>query len=473
MNTATQLSGDVAMSDSHSTTLPLPDKPAKPSPDFPLFPHATRRWAKKIKGKMHYFGRWDDPEGALSEYRAFLSGAPRSKPSRPAGDKPSKPYPDFPLFPHATKRWAKKIRGQLHYFGPWDDWRAALDNYEKQKDALHSGRTPRADPDTFTVKDVANSFLRAKEEAVKAGELSRRTWLDYKSIMEMMCKGMGARRLVSDLEPADFAALKSKLARRNGPHRMCTIIQVVRCTFKHAYESGKIDHPMRFGPAFKRTSKKVLRLHRAKQGAKLFTAEEVRRLIGAAGPAMRAMILLGINAGFGNADCGTLPRTAVDLDGGIIDFPRPKTGIPRRCVLWPETIEAIRDFLAERPAPKRAEDAGLVFITKYGLAWNKEDNAGPVTQEMRKLLTRLGINGHRNFYTLRHTFWTTGDEAKDQPAVDFIMGHEVAHMSSVYRETISDGRLRAVADHVRKWLFPSLSFLAAATELDADPGAAV
>jgi integrase len=374
----------------------------------------------------------------------------------PSG-KPAKPYPEFPLFPHATKRWAKKIRGQLHYFGPWDDWKAALDNYEKQKDALHSGRTPRADPATLTVKNVANRFLKAKEEAMNAGELSRRTWLDYNAIMEMFLRGIGSRRSVVDLEPSDFAALKNKLAKRNGPHRMCTIIQVIRCAFKHAYESGLLDKPMRFGPEFKRTSKKTLRLHRAKQGAKLFTANEVRRLIDAAGPSMRAMILLGINCGFGNADCGTLPLFAVDLKAGMIAYPRPKTGIPRRCALWPETIAALCDALANRPEPKHEEHAGLVFITKYGLSWSKDDSVGPLTWEMRKLLNRLGIDGHRNFYTLRHTFRTVADESKDQPAVDFIMGHEVAHMSSVYRETISDERLRAVAEHVRRWLFPSMS----------------
>jgi integrase len=182
-------------------------------------------------------------------------------------------------------------------------------------------------------------------------------------------------------------------------------------------------------------------------------------MIDAATPSLRAMVLLGINAGMGNADCATLPLSALDLDKGWLDYPRPKTGVARRCWLWPETVETLRAVLAKRHQPKDATNADLVFVTKYGESWGKITSGGPITKETRKLLRELGINGHRNFYTLRHTFRTVADESKDQPAVDFIMGHEVPHISAVYRETISDVRLRAVTDHVRKWLFPSQAFV--------------
>jgi hypothetical protein len=139
----------------------------------------------------------------------------------------------------------------------------------------------------------------------------------------------------------------------------------------------------------------------------------------------------------------------------MIDFPRPKTGIARRCSLWPETVAALRDALTKRPEPKSEGDAGLFFVTKYGLSWYKDTPDSPLSKETAKLLKVLGVNGRRGlgFYTLRHTFRTVADEAKDQPAVDFIMGHVDASMGGHYRERIDDSRLRAVVEHVRTWLF--------------------
>jgi integrase len=124
--------------------------------------------------------------------------------------------------------------------------------------------------------------------------------------------------------------------------------------------------------------------------------------------------------------------------------------------LWPETVAALREALADRPAPKNPAQAGLVFLTHRGDSWHTGTTDGPLSREAGKLLRRLGLDGRKGlgFYTLRHTFRTVADEAKDQPAADYIMGHEVPHMSSVYRETISDERLKAVTDHVRAWLFP-------------------
>jgi integrase len=444
------------MSEFHSTPPADAGKPAKPYPDFPLTAHAAGYWCKKIKDKVHYFGRWDDPEGALREYQDFVAGklpAKRDRRKREQPGKPAKPYPEFPLTAHPVGQWCKKIRGKLHYFGPWDDPDGALKKYLDQKETLHAGRKPRPETDGLTVKELVNVYLNDKQTLVDDGELSPLTWADYKRVADELVSHVGKRRIVADLDPEDFAGLRTKMAKKWGPHRLKKSIQYVRSIFKHGHERGLLDRPMLFGPGFKPPSMKTLRLHRARQGLKLFSAEEIRTLLAAAGTPLKAMLLLGINCGFGNADCGNLSFAVLDLDRGWVDYPRPKTGIPRRCPLWSETIEAIREALARRPKPKKDEYAGLVFITKYGGSWSKDVADSPITKETRKLLDALGMNGHRNFYTLRHTFRTVADESKDQPAVDFVMGHEVPHMSSVYRETISDARLKAVADHVHAWLF--------------------
>ena len=122
---------------------------------------------------------------------------------------------------------------------------------------------------------------------------------------------------------------------------MRDFVQRIRSVFKFGFDVGLMGTPMRLGPGFVRPSKKTIRLERPRKGPRMFEASELREILDAATQPLKAMILLGVNCGFGNADCGTLPLAALDLTGGWVNYHRPKTGITRRCPLWPETVEAL------------------------------------------------------------------------------------------------------------------------------------
>jgi hypothetical protein len=48
-----------------------------------------------------------------------MSQSSGSRRARKAVERPKKPYDKFPLTPHPNGSWVKKIRGRLHYFGKW------------------------------------------------------------------------------------------------------------------------------------------------------------------------------------------------------------------------------------------------------------------------------------------------------------------------------------------------------------------
>ena len=381
------------------------------------------------------------------------------------------------MSPHPSGKWQKKIRGKIFYFGSWakhvngkltrvegDGWQDALELYKAQADDLHAGRTPRVNSDGLTVAELCNRFLTAKQRQYEAGEIGARMYKpgpkpelatgEYKATTDRLITTFGKNRLVSDLAGDDFASLRADLAKQFGPVRLGNEIQKVRTVFRYALTQGLINKPVQFGDEFRKPSKRIMRQHRAKTGKRLFEAHELRSVIDDAGMPLKAMILLGINAGFGNADCGHLPQSALDLEGGWVTFPRPKTGIERRAYLWPETVEALKAAIAKCPRPKEEANANLVFITKYGRPWTNGGESDPVSLEMGKLLRKLDLHrGGLGFYALRHTFRTVADATRDFPAVRLVMGHADESMDDVYREKIDDDRLQAVAEHVRCWLF--------------------
>lgn len=367
----------------------------------------------------------------------------------------------FPLWLHTPSgQWCKKIRKRLFYFGTDKD--KALEEYTRERANLEAGNPRRPDQqagDLLSLHRLVNDFLVFKRHQVATCELTQRSFSDYYDSCERLLAHFGKEQAVSTLAPTDLLAYREKLAKTRGPHAIGTEVGRVRVLLRFAFEQAMIDRPIRFGE-FKKPSKAAFRRSRAEVGVRLFERPELLRILESSDPLMRAMVLLGVNCGFGNADVGTLPQKAIDWRNGWINYPRPKTGIERRCPLWPETVDALKKAIDQRPNPKNPDHDGLAFLTKYGLPWHQDNGKrqSPLSAEFRKLLTRLDLYRRGlSFYTLRHVFQTTAEEIGDETATRLIMGHTDASMSAVYRERFPDARLQRVAQHVHDWLFPTVA----------------
>jgi integrase len=379
--------------------------------------------------------------------------------------KPKKPRADFPLFPHASGRWAKKVRQRFCYFGKVADdpkGEKALEQWLDQKDDLLAGRTPRVKGDGLTIKALGDLYLTHKSLRRDSHEITARTYRDCKTAMDRIVATFGRGRLVDDLTAGDFETLRAELAKTLGPLALGIEIQRIRSVFKFAHDNGLIDRPVRYGQAFAKPSRRMLRQTRQQRGSLMLEPEALRKIIDAAPATLRAMVLLGLNAALGNRDVAMLPLSALDLDGGWLDYPRAKTAIERRVPLWPETVAALRIVIDNRREPHNPEFAQLVFLTRQRECFVKHSKAtkGAWTDSVGLAFGKL-LRAHDlkrpglNFYSLRHCFRTVADESKDQPAVDHIMGHaaDASDMAAVYRERIGDTRLRAVVDTVHNWLY--------------------
>ena len=403
--------------------------------------------------------------------------------ARTSRKKPRKPYQSFPLTPHPNGQWCKKIRGKIHFFGVWSDPDGALARYLRTAADLHAGRQPPSlSSPELTVKELGNEFLAYQMERVSSGQIGARWFEDCRRVVRHFAKSVGVSRPVTSLSAADFQRYRRELVTQGlcrkkalGVHALTRTITVIRGLFKWGVDTGVIDQTPRWGKAFVKPSAAEARRSKARlereNGKKIFTDEQVRMLIGGAEPAMRAAILLAINGGFGNTDCAALPAAAVDMKAAVIDFERPKTGVRRVVPLWPETIAALKKVLtSERSASETGAAAQLVFRSESGLPLVRQvvkkgeadeiekvtyiDRLGDWFDELliEQKLKRRGIG----FYTLRHTFRTWADETNDQHAIHLIMGHAIPGMSGIYVEEIGVERLRRVVDHVRNKLWPEL-----------------
>lgn len=384
---------------------------------------------------------------------------------------------------------------------------AADDYYEKQFTQLW--QPPPAvieadDPQDALVADLMDLFLTRKLSRVGLDRrgISRETYNEYEAALQAFCDHLYAPAKGEERVPLGqlryrqltrdhFASFDASLSKRYGILRQMKWLVTVRSAFKMlAQPPTRLPLPD-YGDQFSLPTKRERRLakakHRHKHGPKLFEPDEakalligrlrtpdemavqaarraggphkglprkIRRRIRGAGPALRAMILLALNAGFGNTDVGelTIPIIMRALRTEWIDYERGKTGARRLAWLWPETRSALRRYIRHwRPLPAAPEFADVLFLTEYGnpyITETKDQVAIRSDAVIRRLgLLRLG----RNFYSLRRTYRSIAAEIGKELVIDLSMGHaeDGEDMAKVYTVAELRVELKKIALHVR------------------------
>lgn len=355
--------------------------------------------------------------------------------------KPKKPYRDFPLFAHPNGQWAKKIKGRPHYFGVWSKPQEALERYQQERDFLYAGQAP---PEQCqTLGEVLEAFKADKQRCLDEGSINERTFGDYLAISEAIA-GLGKHRSIKGIAKADLLSLRERLSKGKNGGQISPVTFGVKLTFARMffkYANEEFDSGVKYTKPLTSPAKKQLRERRNQASKKLFSAEQLRILLKNADSYMRAMILLGINAGFGPADCVALQ--ASDIENGWYDSFRVKTQVPRRCPLWPETVSAVNEISNGR-------------VAFNGRKWTRHIFA----LQFKSLCQQCEVyrEGVTTPYSLRRTFQTIAKTAPvNQSVIDKIMGHERPDMSEVYNQTVFDQELRKCVDHVQGWLKGSIT----------------
>lgn len=171
---------------------------------------------------------------------------------------------------------------------------------------------------------LCRHFMESKDKRLATAELSKVTRDDYQRVMDFF----GESRIVEELTVRDFEALPADIGKGTGPVHLGNELNLVRIILNYGVKSGLVAKPIVHGAGLKRPNKSVIRKDREERGQKFVTREEAKLLLdNCESVPLKAMVLLGISCGLGNADCGRLEFRHIDFALGLLDFPRPKTEV--------------------------------------------------------------------------------------------------------------------------------------------------
>lgn len=345
------------------------------------------------------------------------------------------------LTARADGRFAKKVDGKYYIWSTQEIARTALIEMARQREGGIAQFVTAAVPVNPPLRTIADMFYAHRKPHVSPGTLE-----DYDRAIKQFLKVVGRHRLAESLAPADFKVARDKWEAKLGPWKIDNRVQCVRTMFRWAADTARlIDRIPWYGDSFHKTpaadKRRAKRAKSAEHGDRVFTLREVKAITGAVDGQLKAFVLLGLNGGMYAADIAQLVPADIRIEGRLtlIDNDRIKTGVRRRFVLWPETVEAIK-------ACRRGED--VLFVTSHGNPWvNGETNS--IGMLFGRLLDDLDIRRKGvGFGALRHTHVSAVGAHPDRNAARLVRGHLISGIEDHY-DFPDIKRIKAVTDLAR------------------------
>ena len=149
----------------------------------------------------------------------------------------------FPLTHHSTGQYCKKIKGKMHYFGK--DKKQALERYLEQAAFLHNGKAKmfKNINGNMTLKSLCNIYLQHQQAKAASAEITIRHHADQISCLKKFMSFIGQHRKIDEISTLNLQNYKRKLKRAyNSAHRMNLHISIMKAMFHWAKKNDILDY---------------------------------------------------------------------------------------------------------------------------------------------------------------------------------------------------------------------------------------
>ena len=175
---------------------------------------------------------------------------------------------------------------------------------------------------------------------------------------------------------------------------------------------------------------KVRRFREPPPRERFLTRDEARRLIDAAGPALRPIIIVALGTGMRRGEILALKWADLDFVRGLISITISKSGKPRKVPMSGSVAAALG------AVPRRGE-----FVFMNG---EPGQSVTSIKDAFKAACATAKIAGFR-FHDCRHTFASRALEAgADLMSVSKILGHSSIAMTAKYLHASGEGQRLAV-----------------------------